>query len=328
MYLANRIIAFSRKERLQMRIVFMGGGEFGCDTLRWLHSSHHQLLKVFTQPARPAGRGRSTKPTPIAEICSKLEIDCEETSNINSPETIELVRLLNPDVIVVIAFGQWLGAGMQKLPARIINLHSSLLPKYRGAAPINWAIIKGETTTGVTVIEINDTWDGGAVVASESIEIGETETAGELHDRLAALGPALIAEVLGEIEAGIFSPRPQDESQACKAPKMSKKDGQIDWTAPAAEVKCKILGMWPWPGAFCYLPLENGEQLRVSICRCKLADKADSELAAGTFDEQMDIVCGDGKAITLLEVKPDNSKLMQFKAFANGKRLRPGAKLV
>ena len=311
-----------------MRIIFMGGGEFGCDTLKWINSSHHQLLKVFTQPARPAGRGREPRPTPIAQISQKLEIDYEETVNINSPETIELIRLLNPDVIVVIAFGQWLGSALQKLPVRIINLHSSLLPKYRGAAPINWAIIKGETESGVTVIEINDTWDGGAIVARESLEIGETETAGELHDRLAALGPALVAEVLGEMEAGVYEPLPQDESQACKAPKMTKSDGQIDWTAPAAEIKCKILGMWPWPGAFCFLPLDNGNDLRVSICRCQLTDKPASDLGAGVFDEQMDIVCGDGKALRLLEVKPDNSKLMTFKAFINGKHLKPGCNLI
>lgn len=310
-----------------MRIVFMGGGEFGCDTLRWLNSSHHQILKVFTQPARPAGRGRAPRPTPIAEMCHKLGLDCEETANINSPESIERLRQLDPEVIVVIAFGQWLGSALQKLPVRIINLHSSLLPKYRGAAPINWAIIKGESVTGVTVIEINDIWDGGAIVASESLEIGETETAGELHDRLATLGPALIAEVLGEMEAGIYNPAPQDESQACKAPKLCKCNGLIDWNAPAWEIKCQILGMWPWPGAYCFLEQENGEPLRVSICRCKMATEPTEKLNPGTFDQAMNVVCGDGKAITLLEVKPDNGKLMPFKAFANGKRLKPGCRL-
>ena len=311
-----------------MRIIFMGGGEFGCDTLRWLHSSHHELLKVFTQPARPAGRGRLPKPTPIAELCSKLEVSCEETANINSPEIIEQVRVLNPDVIVVIAFGQWLGSALQKLPLRIINLHSSLLPKYRGAAPINWAIIQGETVSGVTVIEINDTWDGGAIIANEKLEIGATETAGELHDRLAALGPAVVAEVLGEFEAGIYQPKEQDESQSCKAPKLQKTDGEIDWTKPAKDIKCKILGMWPWPGAYCFLPQESGKDLRVSLCRCELLEESEPELAPGTFNSKMDIVCGDGGVIRMLEVKPDNGKLMPFKAFTNGKRLKPGDKLI
>jgi methionyl-tRNA formyltransferase len=112
-----------------MNIVFMGGGEFGCDTLRWLSSSHHQVLRVFTQPARPAGRGRSTTPTPIAQLCEKLGLNCLETANVNSPENLEIIRQLNPDAIVVIAFGQWLGSALQKLPTRIINLHSSLLPQ-------------------------------------------------------------------------------------------------------------------------------------------------------------------------------------------------------
>lgn len=312
-----------------MNIVFMGGGEFGCDTLRWLNSSHHQVLRVFTQPARPAGRGRSTTPTPIAQLCEKLQLDCLETANINSPENIGLLAALQPDVIVVIAFGQWLGSGLLKLPARIINLHSSLLPKYRGAAPINWAIIKGEAVTGVTVIEINEVWDGGGILASESLEIGQTETAGELHDRLAALGPALIAEVLGEIEAGIYNPQKQDDCQACKAPKMKKEDGKVDFSRPAAEIKCQILGMWPWPGAFCHLQQEGAvEQLRVSLCRCELAKKGQSNLPPGTFDSQLDIVCGDGQVIRLLEVKPDNGKLMPFKAFANGKRIKAGERVV
>ncbi|MBN2063976.1 MAG: methionyl-tRNA formyltransferase [Sedimentisphaerales bacterium] len=307
-----------------MKIIFMGGGDFGCDTLRWLASSHHQILKVFTQPARPAGRGRSTTPTPIAALSNKLGLECLETANINSPENLEIIRQLVPDVIVVIAFGQWLGSALQKLPAKIINLHSSLLPKYRGAAPINWAIIQGEKITGVTVIEINDIWDGGGILASESLEIGETETAGELHDRLAALGPALIAEVLGEFEAGIYNPQKQNDCLACKAPKMQKSDGKIDFSRPAAEIKCKILGMWPWPGAFCFLQQEGSEPLRLSLCRCQLVNKAPSDLSPGSLDSQLDIVCGDGLALRLLEVKPDNSKLMTFKDFANGKRLKSG----
>ena len=308
-----------------MKIIYMGGGEFGCDTLRWLHSSHHELLQAYTQPARPAGRGREPRLTPVAQVCKTLGVECIEAEQINSDEMIEKVRAQNPDVIVVIAFGQWLGKKFLELPCRIINLHSSLLPKYRGAAPINWAIIQGEKESGVTVIELNEVWDGGAVIAQERTEIGKTETAGELHDRLAAMGPALIAEVLGEFEAGIYSPVPQDETVSCKAPKLKKSDGEIDWNRTAKEINGQILGMWPWPGAYFHALLENNSKLRVSVCRCELLDEpAETKLQPGQLDSKFNIACGDGKLLKLIQVKPDNGKVMDFKSFANGRRIKPG----
>ena len=308
-----------------MRIVYMGGGEFGCDTLRWLHSSHHELLLAYTQPARPAGRGRESRLTPVAKICKTLGVDCIEAEHINDDDVIKNIEKLAPDVIVVIAFGQWLGKKFLQLPCRIVNLHSSLLPKYRGAAPINWAIINGEAESGVTVIELNEVWDGGAIIAQEKIEIGKTETAGELHDRLAAMGPALIAEVLGEFEAGIYNPMPQDETITCKAPKLKKSDGEIDWNKTAKEINGQILGMWPWPGAFFHIALENKEKLRVSVCRCELIEATEEQkLLPGQLDCKFDIACGDGNLIKIIEVKPDNGKQMAFKSFANGRRIKPG----
>ena len=308
-----------------MRIIYMGGGEFGCDTLRWLHSSHHEVLLAYTQPARPAGRGREPRLTPVAQTCKTLNIDCIEAEQINDDAVVENVRKLNPDVIVVIAFGQWLGKKFLELPCRIVNLHSSLLPKYRGAAPINWAIIQGEAESGVTVIELNEVWDGGAIIAQEKTEIKKTETAGELHDRLAAMGPALIAEVLGEFEAGIYNPSPQDESVACKAPKLKKSDGHIDWNKTAKEINGQILGMWPWPGAYFHILLDNDTELRISACRCELQDEpAAPDLKPGQLDNKFKIACGDGKLIKILEVKPDNGKKMDFKSFANGRRIKPG----
>ncbi len=308
-----------------MRIIYMGGGEFGCDTLRWLQSSHHEIIQAYTQPARPAGRGREPRLTPVAQTCKNLGIQYIEAEQINDDKIVQNVKELNPEVIVVIAFGQWLGKKYLELPCRIVNLHSSLLPKYRGAAPINWAIIKGEAETGVTVIELNEVWDGGAIIAQEKTKINKAETAGELHDRLAAMGPALIAEVLGEFEAGIYNPKPQDESVACKAPKLKKTDGHIDWNKTAKEINGQILGMWPWPGAYFHALLENNNELRVSACRCELIDsEPDLKLQPGQLDHSLNIACGDGKLIKILEVKPDNGKLMAFKSFANGRRIKPG----
>ncbi len=305
-----------------MRILFMGGGEFGCPTLKYLAHSEHDVIEVFTQPARKAGRGRKVTPTAVSALAAELDLPYREVADVNVPEIVERVRQLNPDVILVIAFGQFLGNELLAMDCRVINLHGSILPKYRGAAPINWAIINGEKTAGLTVIELNEIWDAGNMLGVARTEIGPTETAGELHDRMAVeLGPSIVAEALGEIVAGIDEPIVQDNAQACKAPKLRKADGRIDWTKSAEELRCFIHGMWPWPGAFCKLKqADSDKEVRVSIARAQVVPEAGGE--PGVINDDMTISCGTD-SLKLLEIKPDNSKLLKFNDFVNGRRLKP-----
>ena len=171
-----------------MRIVFLGSGDFGCSSLRRLQECGHALLQVVTQPARQSGRGRKVKPTAIAALAAELKLPCVETANVNAADVVTKIRAFEPEVLVVIAFGQKIGKELLQIPnCRVINLHGSLLPKYRGAAPINWAIINGETETGLTVIELNEQWDAGDILGQVKTQIQPTQTAGELHDRLAEM---------------------------------------------------------------------------------------------------------------------------------------------
>jgi methionyl-tRNA formyltransferase len=251
---------------------------------------------------------------------------------VNNPEVVDHIRNLEPEVILVIAFGQKIGSELLNLPScRAINLHGSLLPKYRGAAPINWALIKGEKQTGLSIIELNEVWDAGNLLGRLATDIEPGERAGELHDRLAHMGPEIVSEVLEKIAAGADTPLPQDDSQASRAPKLKKSDGAIRWDRPAEEICNFIHGMWPWPGAFCYLQQEDTKKERLVPARAAAKEldngtAADSEIP-GTLAEDMSIICGRGK-IAIMEVKPENGKLMDFSDFINGRHLRPGGRFL
>jgi methionyl-tRNA formyltransferase len=313
-----------------MRIIFLGSGDFGCSGLRSLHECGHELLQVVTQPARQSGRGRKVKPTAIAALAVELKLPCIETENVNEAGIVTKIRTLEPDVLLVIAFGQKIGNELLQLPnCRVINLHGSLLPKYRGAAPINWAIINGETETGLTVIELNEQWDAGDILGQVKTKIQPTEIAGELHDRLAQMGPQLLSEVLEKMAAGRDAPLVQDNRLASRAPKLKKEDGAIYWSQPAEALRNFIHGMSPWPGAFCCLKqLDKDKSERVTLIRAEVASTTDSvevaeSTAAGTVDRDLSIHCTTGR-LRLLEVKPDNGRLMSFLDFANGRHLQKG----
>lgn len=307
-----------------MRMIFLGGGEFGVPSLDWLTQSGHDVALVVTQPARPAGRGQKLLPTPIASLAQRLQLPCLETADVNTPENIRKILALNPQILLTIAFGQKIGTELLHVPGGLtINLHSSLLPKYRGAAPINWAIINGETETGLTVIEINDQWDAGAILGRLKTAMNPQETAGELHDRLAGMGPQLLDEVLKKIEAGNIQPLPQDHSQACRAPKLKKTDGAIDWSRSALVLRNQIHGLWPWPGAYCQLRQTGKPKTeRLAIARVRVHETA-TQATPGLVAKDLTVACGQHR-LELLEVKPDNSRLMSFADFVNGRRLQPG----
>lgn len=300
-----------------MRIVFFGSGEFGCPTLARLLADHEVSL-VVTQPDKPAGRHRVPRATPIAELATQRGVPIIKPETMRDAELPQALDAANADAFVVIAYGH-------KLPASLladrfaINLHASLLPKYRGAAPIQWAMMSGETETGVSVIELAQRMDAGRILAQQAIAIDPEETAGELHDRLSALGPASVASALKQFQTGTLSPKEQEESLATKAPKLSRADGWVSFAQPAAAVRARIHGLTPWPG--CWATLDGAP---IRLARVRDHSSAPSIAAPGTVLPDLTIACGEG-AIELLEVQAPGGKLMTFEAYRNGRPVKPGS---
>lgn len=309
-----------------MRIVYLGSGEFGFECLDALAQSGHSLDFIVTQPPRRAGRGRKPKPTPVAVWADTHSIPFVETDDVNTPEMLRKVSGCKPDLIVVVALGQKIGNEMISLPPKgAINVHSSLLPKYRGAAPINWAIIKGESRTGISIITLAEKIDAGDILAQTATEIKPDETAGQLHDRLAKLAAPLLLETIDKIADGTVTRTKQDHSKATLAPKLKKSDGILDFSEPAEVLRRKILGLWPWPGASAmYLSKASSKSRQVTIAQAKVIETSNlSNLPAGTLDENLDIICS-RDALKIVKIKPAGSALMDFADFVNGWHARPG----
>lgn len=309
-----------------MRLVYLGSGEFGIDSLNTLLNSNHSLELIVTQPPQPAGRGRKNWPTPVAQWAQAHSIAFTETADVNTPLIIEKVNSYKPELIVVIAFGQKIGTAMRELPPKgIINVHASLLPKYRGAAPINWPVINGETTTGVSIITVAEKMDAGKILAQSATDIATGETAGQLNDRLARMAAPLLIETIDKIAAGTAVYRQQDDTQATLAPKLKKSDGFLDFNDSAASLANRIRGLCPWPGAAAYyLSKKTGRQTRIIIAAAEtLESTAKPALPQGSLDENLNIVCGKD-ALRLIKVKPEGGRLLDFKDFVNGWRCCPG----
>jgi len=309
-----------------MKIVYFGSGEFGINSLNAINESAHELLFIVTQPPLPAGRGRKTAPTSVGRWARQKSLPFIETDNVNTDENIRKIAGLEPDIIVVIAFGQKIGAELTKLPPKgAINVHASLLPRYRGAAPVNWAIINGETETGISIIALAEKMDAGAVCAAAKTGIEPDETAGELHDRLARIAAPLLIETLNKIEAGTIQYTEQDHSKATLAPKLKKTDGYLNFAAPAGLLQKKILGLTPRPGASAvYVSGKTGKKERVTITEAQTVQSENPKnLSPGTLDDNLNVVCGKG-VLKITRIKPAGSKLMSFRAFANGRSTASG----
>jgi methionyl-tRNA formyltransferase len=250
-----------------MKIVYLGSGEFGIESLNALAQSNHSLAFIVTQPPHPAGRGRKSRPTPVADWANTHSIPFIETDNVNTAEQVEKIASYEPDLIVVIAFGQKIGNELIKLPPKgTINVHASLLPKCRGAAPINWTIINGETETGISIITLAEKMDAGPILAQTKTEILPDETAGQLHDRLAKMAAPLLLETISKIKDGSVIYTEQDHSKATLAPKLKKSDGFLDFNEPAELLQRKTLGLWPWPGASAiYSSKKTAKPLRICL---------------------------------------------------------------
>ncbi len=317
-----------------MKIVYLGSGEFGIGCLNALIESDHSIRFVVTQPPNPAGRGRRPKPTPVARWAEDRSIDFIETENVNTPENLERIAALQPELIVVIAFGQKIGSQLINLPPRgAINVHASLLPKYRGAAPINRAIINGERQTGISIITLAEKMDTGLICAQAKTDIGPDETAGQLHDRLAKMAAPLLLETLTKIADGSITYTEQDHSKATLAPKLKKSDGYLNFSEPADRLRRRVLGLWPWPGASAVYtssrPSEGRgskkttKSLRVTIAQASVVETQNlAHLPAGTLDDNLNVVCGED-ALKITKIKPAGSRLMDFKDFANGWAIQP-----
>jgi methionyl-tRNA formyltransferase len=249
-----------------------------------------------------------------------------ETEDVNTASTIERIAALQSDLIVVIAFGQKIGNELIKLPTKgAINVHASLLPKYRGAAPINWAIINGETETGISIITLAEKMDAGDILGQFATEIKPDETAGQLHDRLARMAATLLLETIDKIADNSAVYTEQDHSRATLAPKLKKSDGFLNFNDSAESLAGKILGLWPWPGASAtYTSKKTAKSLRVTIAMARVVRTSNpAHLQPGTLDENLNVICGED-ALKIVKIKPDGSGLMDFKDFINGRQTRPG----
>ncbi len=313
-----------------MKITFFGSGDIGIPCLDALKASPNDLAGIFTQPTRPAGRKRIPTPTPVANWAKQNAVSCTEAANINSPDMAEQIVACRGRLLVVIAFGQKISQEVIKLhPAGAINVHASLLPKYRGAAPINHAIINGETKTGISIITLADKMDAGQVLAQAEIPIAPDDTTQTLSGNLAKTAPAVLLETIAQIEAGTAVYTSQDESKITFAHKLTKSDGFIDWTEAASDINNKIRGLWPWPGAQAdFVSTKTGKSFRVMIAKARvISSAAGSRDKAGVLDENLNIICG-RDALKIEKIKPAGSGLMDFKSFVNGRGVCPGDRFI
>ncbi|MBW8002489.1 MAG: methionyl-tRNA formyltransferase [Planctomycetes bacterium] len=306
-----------------MKIVFLGSGKFGIDCIEAIAESNNQIKLVVTSPPNPAGRGQKQKPTPVAQWAKQNNIKTIETDNVNTPEMIKSLASFEPDLVVVIAFGQKISNDLIAIPPKgAINVHASLLPKYRGAAPINFPVINGDTQTGVTIITLAEKMDAGKMLARAKTDIAPDEDAGQLHDRLAKIAAPLLLETIDKIAAGTAEYIEQDHSKATLAPKLKKSDGILDFTDSAIAIERKIRGLWPWPKATAaYTSKKTGKTINVAIAKAKVVETT-SNLAPGTLDENLNIVCGTD-ALEILQIKPAGRQLQSFKDFLNGQHCQP-----
>jgi methionyl-tRNA formyltransferase len=299
-----------------MRIVFLGTPAFAVPTLERIVSAGHEVLEVITQPDRPRGRGQHPAPPPVKETALRLGLPVYQPERVRRPEAVERLRALAPNAMVVVGYGQIIPQSVIDIPPLgILNVHASLLPKYRGAGPIQWAIIRGETRTGVTIMRIDAGLDSGDMLSKAETEIGPEENAIELGLRLAVIGADLLVETLPKLSEIV--PEKQDNSQSTYAPLLKKEDGLIDWTRTAADIHNRIRGLQPWPGAYTTF---RGHTLH--IWKARPVGQI-TELPAGTISTVKPLVVACGSlALELLELQLEGRKRLPASEFANGQRLK------
>ena len=316
-----------------MRLVFFGTGAFGLPTLQALFASKHKIAAIVTQPEK-TGRGHHGHVNPIKVEADKRTRPVLQPENVNDPAVLAELKSHRAEVFVTAAYGQILKLALLDIPPHgAINLHASILPRHRGAAPIHAAIRAGETETGLTIFRIVPRLDAGPILAVETTPIGPAETTGELHDRLAALAAPLTLRTLDALEAGTLRPTPQDDAASTYAPQLRKEHGAIDWTRSPAEVANHVRAMQPWPGAFGTLQMPGREPLRVSVLEVAPvsepgphADAPDSAPGAVLPTEGEVVVQAEGGLVRLLRLKPAGKNAMTAAEFRRGYALPPGSR--
>lgn len=308
-----------------LRVLFLGTPEFAVPTLDDLAGSRHVVVGVVTQPDRPSGRGRVVQPTPVKACADRHGIAVWQPDRIKAPGFLEAMRELAPDLGVVAAYGKILPDAFLDIPRLgMINVHASLLPRWRGASPIQRAVMAGDRETGVTIMRVVAALDAGPMLARVVRPIGEDETAGDVEAALAELGAPLLVEVVDRMALGEVTGEPQDESLVTLAPRLVKGDGVVEWARPAADLQCFIRGVQPWPGASASL---DGQRLLLRRSRvagpCSAADPGCVVSARG---DELLVSCGGGTTLQLLEVQPEGRRLMRVRDFLAGHRVPPGAR--
>jgi methionyl-tRNA formyltransferase len=310
-----------------MKLVFVGTSEFAVPSLRAVVERKHAVSRVVTQPDRPRGRGQKAGPPPVRVAAVELGLPVMQPEDVNAPAAVEEIREEAPEAIVVVAFGQKIGEALLRLPAHgCLNVHASLLPRFRGASPVHHAIISGEKLTGVSIIRLAERMDAGDVLASEETAIGPDETAGELSARLSEIGAKLLAKTLGGLRKGTVKPMRQDESKATYARKLTKADGEINWRRPAPQIKDLVRGFSPWPGAHTTMRSVDGRtQLRVTILRSEAELNGGPRAEPGRVVEvtKSSIRVATGKGyLRVLALQPAGKRTMTASEFIRG--YRPG----
>lgn len=309
-----------------MRIIFLGAGEFGLPTLQALREAHEVPL-VVTQPDRPAGRKRQMTATPIGQWAQQVGLALIKPENVNEPAVIERIHATDADAMVIVAFGQYLKQQLVTGPRLgAMNLHASLLPRWRGASPINETLLNGDDRAGNTVIRIAKAMDAGDMLGKQAVPVDPNETAGELHDRLSAMGPQLILNVINGLDAGTVVPQPQDDSLATRAPKLSRADGYVDWQADATTIRQRVHGLTPWPGVTVFWSADgSGKRHRLLLRRVQDQPDYRHTRPSGTLLNALGLVAAGSGAVQLLEVQPPGRRTMSWEDFARGHDIAAGA---
>jgi len=306
-----------------MVVVFFGTPRFAVPTLQHLLDSTHTVAGVVTQPDRPRGRGQKVTFAPVKALASDRHIPVIQPERLKPPEVAETLRAWNADVAVVAAYGRIIPEHLLTIPRLgMINVHASLLPKYRGAAPVHRAVMSGDVETGVTIMRVVKELDAGAMFAKATRAIGPDETSDLVEEALAELGAQLLITVLEQMAAGTAHEEPQDDSQSTYAPRLTKEEGLIDWTRPAAQIHNQVRGLYPWPHAFSFL-----SGARLIIRRSRVLPNAETHSASGTVtqiaSDVLVVATGEGQ-LGILEVQPEGRRPMSVRDFTAGHRLSPG----
>lgn len=316
-----------------MRLLYLGNGPFAIPALRTLAASEHEIARVVARPDRPQGKHQVIEPGPVAGVAKSLHLPLMQPESVNAPEVRQQLLSLAADLMIVADFGELLSPetlACTRLGG--LNIHGSLLPKYRGAAPIVWAIYHGEKQSGVSIIQMTARLDAGGVLLQKALPIGENQTAGDLERELADLGARLVLEAIDGLTQGSLTPVEQDPSQASKAPRVRKGDGLIDWSRTAQQIHDQVRAFHPWPLAFTSLPGKTGKPLRAQIlCTKTLSEQGEDNPATpgtvlATGMDGIVVATGRGK-MRIEQLRPEGKNTMDAATFLRGHKLIPGSRL-